>query len=276
MKNNNSQTQKTTQSIIKEINKVRRKAFEKTLPKGNTYEMAIAEEVKKLEKYLIFLENYIESISSTQKEIETEIEGIKNKTKQNLKKQQLIKKLWVLRYAFLHLWFFNIKVPKNQNELTENISLINRAFQNVKSTSDYLSWLKRGFIEYAGTNQLTTSNLKEFESHVMEKVSEKIPLIAFECTEGRLGGELHDFVIELLMTTVTQDKKVFETGKISVATDKEVGNINKVIEELKLSRKKAAKDFFEDLFDNGMKKSLKTVLFIILGIIILAFVIRVL
>jgi hypothetical protein len=237
---------------IKEVVNARRKAFEKTLPEGKTYEMAVKEEVKKLRGYLIFLENYIEAIFDTQKEIEAKIEQIKIKTKQNLKEEQLIKELWVLRYAFLHLWFFNVKPPKNKNELMENISLINRAFEDVKGTTDYLPWLKKGFIEYSGTDQLTIPNLKEFESHVMEKVSEKIPLIAFECTEGRLGGELHDFVIELLMITVMQDKELFETGNNSGTTE-EAGGIKKVIEELKLSRKKAAEDFFEDLLGDKVK-----------------------
>lgn len=212
-----------------------------------------SKEVEKLAKYLIFLKNYVEAIFNTQKEIETRIEQIKIKTKQNLKDEHLIKEIWILRYAFLYLWFFNIKPPKNQNELTENIDLINRAFEDVKGTTDYLPWITKGFVEYAGINQLTISNLEESKSHVMEKAAEKFPLIAFECTEGRLGGELHDFVIELLMTTITQDNKVFETGNYSDTTEKESGDIKKAIEELRLSRRSAAKDFFEDLAGDEVK-----------------------
>ncbi|MFH1335323.1 MAG: hypothetical protein ABII96_02305, partial [Candidatus Zixiibacteriota bacterium] len=99
-----------------------------------------------------------------------------------------------------------------------NIALITRAFQDVldnKGKSDYLPWLERGFVEYAGTNQLKYSNLKEFESHYPERWAEKIPLIVFECTEGRLGGELFESVLELIKTTIENDKKTFESyGKV--------------------------------------------------------------
>jgi len=55
------------------------------------------------------------------------------------------------------------------------------------------------------------------------------------------------------MTSVTQDKKIFETGNKDVVTEKENENIKKVIEELKLSREKAGKEWFEDLTGNELK-----------------------
>ena len=124
---------------IREINNARKKAFEKTLPKGKTYEMVVAEEVKKLEKYLIFLINYVQAISDSQKEIKAKIEKMKINTKQQLREEQLLKEIWILRYASLFMWFFCVKEPKNQAEVKENIALINRAFQSVKSVSDFLA-----------------------------------------------------------------------------------------------------------------------------------------
>ena len=94
---------------------------------------------------------------STEKEIEDKIKKIKDRTNQNLKDEQLVKELWILRYSALHIWFFNLKPPKNQNEVKENAILINRSFQSVlenNGRSDYLSWLNKGFVEYAGTNEL--------------------------------------------------------------------------------------------------------------------------
>lgn len=234
--------------IIKLFKKKNDKSPSKT-ELNNQLEMPTEKEMEKLGEYLIFIEKYIEAIYSTQNEIETKIEKIKTKTQQNLKEEQLIKELWVLRYALLHLWFFNLKPPKNQNELIENITLINHAFKQVKYATDFLPWLKKGFIEFSGTDQLTISNLKDFEQNVLDKVTEKISLIAFDCTEGRLGGELHDFIIELLMTTVEQDKKVFETGNNSVPTEDETSEIKKIIEEMSSSRKKASKEFFEELLN---------------------------
>jgi hypothetical protein len=199
---------------MKEVVNARRKEFEKTLPKGKTIEDAINEEVQGLKKYLIVLENYAQAILNTEKENETKIEQIEIHTKQHLKKEQLAKELWILRYAFLYLWFFNIKRPKDQKELVENIALITRAFQNVldnEDKADYLSWLTKGLAEYTGNNQLKFKDIKEFESHFTERVAEKIPLIAFECTEGRLAGEQYDCVIELIQTTIENDKKMFES-----------------------------------------------------------------
>jgi prefoldin subunit 5 len=235
--------------MAKEVVNARRKEFEKTLPKGKTIEDAINEEVQSLKKYLIFLKKYVGTIFNTQKEIKTKIEYIKNKTKQNIKEEQLVRDLWILRYTLLHLWFFNFKPPEDQNDLTANISLINRAFQDVKGTSDYLPWLTKGFVEYAGTNQLKYSDLKGFAPHVEEKISEKIPLIVFECTEGRLGGELHDFVMELIMTMVVQDKKAFELSDDISLTKEEVENIKNAIDKMKPT-KKDLEDFIDSISED--------------------------
>ena len=243
---------------MKEVVNARRKAFEKTLPAGETLKSTEKKIAKELEADMIFLENYIIALLNCQEEIDKKINKIKIKTKQYLDEEKLKKELWVLRYAFLHLWFFNMKPPKNQNELEVGMSLINHAFQDIKATSDYLPWLTKGFIEYSGTDQLKFSNLEELKTNITEKGLEKIPLIAFECTKGRLGGELHDFVIELIMTVIMQDKRIFETGDIGVTTMEEIENINSTLEELKLSREQAGKEFFEDLLsedslDNEMK-----------------------
>ncbi|MBU0999055.1 hypothetical protein KKG24_01975 [Patescibacteria group bacterium] len=198
--------------IIKSIKNVRLKAFEKRLPKGKTVEHAINEEIENLKKYMIFLENYIKSIFETEEFVEEKIELITTTTKQFLKKEYLAKELWILRFAFLHLWFFDIKPAKDQNELTENIKLITRAFQNIANRnekSDYLPWLTKGLSEYINVNALQYSDLRNLESNFTEKVAEKVALIAFESTEGRLAGEQYDFVVELIQTTIEDDKKCF-------------------------------------------------------------------
>lgn len=82
------------------------------------------------------------------------------------------------------------------------------------SKSDYMIWLEAGFVEYSRTKELKLSSLQETKSHILEKVSEKIPLIVFNATEGRLGGELHDGVMELIKATVEKDRRVFELDDI--------------------------------------------------------------
>lgn len=209
---------------------------------------AFAIEAEKLRKFYVFLKRYIEFLLSTEKEIEAKIKGIKESTSQNLKDEQLVKELWILRYSILHIWFFDLKPPKNQNEVKENITLINHAFQIVLENNgrfDCLSWLKKGLFEYAGTNEINFSNLNKINSHFTGKFAEKVPLIAFECTEGRLGGELHDFVIELIMTTIQKDQKAFVSSDDVSLTEEEVQNIKKTINEMKPTEKD-----FEDFIDS--------------------------
>jgi len=229
--------------IIKKITNARRKAFEKTLPKGKTVDDAINEEVAKLKKYVIFLENCIEFFFNTEKAIRIKINDIETKTNQEIKQEQLAKEIWILRYAFLYSLFFEIKTPKNENDTVENDKLINHALQNIlnkEGKNDYLPWLQDGlniFIDHP-------LNYNDFQSEFPEKIGEKIPLIAFECTGGRLGGESHDGILELIMTTIEKDKKFFLHGDIDALTGEETENVKKVIEDLRETREKAAKDFF--------------------------------
>jgi hypothetical protein len=236
---------------IREIESARKKKFEKTLPTGETFESVKKKMIKELQNYLIFLENYILNIFTADEGIETKIENIKIKTGQNIKKEQLIKELWILRYALLHLWFFEIVQPKSQNDLEAYISLINRALQDIKGTSDFLPWLAKGYVEYAGTSQLKFSDLNKLKPSIEGKMLEKIQKIAVECTEGRFGGELHDFVIELLMTTIAEDKETFGTGERKVISEEESKNIKKSIEEIKTEREKITEQFLDNLVDKN-------------------------
>ncbi len=202
--------------------------------------LVFAKEAEKLRKFYIFLKHYVEFLLSTDGDIAIKIKGIQEKTNQNLKDEQLKKELWVLRYAALHVMFFNFKAPKNQDEVKENLALINHAFQNILENcgkTSYLSWLKNGFAEYVGADELNFSNLESFKTHFPEKLAEKVTRVAFECTEGRLGGELHDFVIELMMATVQKDKKAFELEDDVSLTDEEVQNIRNTIDSMQLTEK---------------------------------------
>jgi len=235
--------------IIRKITNARRKAFEKTLPKGMTVEHVINEEVKKLKKYLIFLENCLDFIVNTETAVGYKINEIETNTKQDIDKERLTKEIWILRYTYLYFLFFEIKPPKNENEVVENDKLIAHALQNIlnkKGKDNYLTWIMEGFSIFSKTPEINYKNLKKFESHFAERVAERIPLIAFECTGGRLGGEQHDSILELIMTTIEKDKNFFHTGN-DILTEEEARDIKKVIGEMQLSREGAAKDFFHSL-----------------------------
>lgn len=188
-------------------------------------------------------------ILASEKEIEQKVKEIQVKTQQNLKEDQLFKELWVLRYVCLHIWFFDLKPPKNKTELADELLVINSALKSVLKENnklDYLPWLKNGLSEFAD-GELNFNNLKDFRKNFSDKLADKIPHIAFDCTEGRLGGELHDFVVELVMTTIQEDQKVFSMSDENSLTEEESQNIKNTITEMSEDRHKMAEDFMNSL-----------------------------
>lgn len=210
---------------------------------------------EELKPFFALFVHCFKSILASEKEIEQKIKEIQAKTQQNLKEDQLFKELWVLRYVCLHIWFFDLKPPKNKTELSDELLVINSALKSVLKENnklDYLPWLKNGLSEFSD-GELNFYNLKDFRKNFSDKLADKIPHIAFDCTEGRLGGELHDFVIELVMTTIQEYQKVFSMSDENTLAEEETQNIKNVIGELKTSREKAGKEFFEDLLGEDKK-----------------------
>jgi hypothetical protein len=204
-----------------------------------------AKTYEELKPYFALFVHYFKSVLGSEKEIEQKVKEIQTKTQQNLKEDQLFKELWILRYVCLHIWFFDLKPPKNKAELSDELLVINSALKSVlkeKNKSDYLPWLKNGLSEFAN-GELNFNSLKDFRKSFSDKLADRISHIAFECTEGRLGGELHDFVIELVMTTIQEDQKVFSMSDGNALTEEEAQNIKNTITEMSEARQKAAEDF---------------------------------
>ncbi len=213
----------------------------KVLDFATTYE--------ELKPYFALFVYYFKSVLDSEKEIEQKVREIQTKTQQNLKEDQLFKELWILRYVCLFVWFFDLKPPKNKTELSDELLVINSALKSVLKENnklDYLPWLKNGLSEFAD-GELTFNNLKGFRKNFSDKLADKIPHIAFDCTEGRLGGELHDFVIELVMTTIQEDQKVFSMSDENTLTEEEAQNIKSAIMEMSEDRHKTAEDFMNSL-----------------------------
>ena len=188
-------------------------------------------------------------ILASEKEIEQKVKEIQAKTQQNLKEDLLFKELWSLRYVCLHVWFFDLRPPKNKTELFDELLVINSALKSIlKETNklDYLAWLKNGSSGFTG-GELNFNNLKDFRKNFPDKLADKIPHIAFECTEGRLGGELHDFVIELVMRTIKEDQKVFNMSDLNTLTEEEIQDIKDTIAEISESRYETAEEFIKSI-----------------------------
>jgi len=206
-----------------------------------------AKTYEELKPFFALFVHCFKSMLDSEKEIKQKVKEIQTKTQQNLKEDQLFKELWILRYVCLHIWFFDLKLPKNKTELTDEFLVINSAFKSVlkeKNKSGYLAWLKDGLFEFAD-GELNFNNLKNFRKNFPDKLADKLPHIAFECTEGRLGGELHDFVIELIMTTIQEDQNVFSMSDNSTLTAEEAQNIKNTITEMSETRREVAENFFK-------------------------------
>jgi hypothetical protein len=204
---------------------------------------------EELKPFFALFVHYFKSVLDSEKEIELKVKKIQSKTQQNLKDDQLFKELWILRYVCSYIWFFELKPPKNQTEFSDELLVVNSALKSVlekENKLDYLSWLKVGLKEFTN-EELTFNNLKDFKENFSDRLAEKIPHIAFDCTEGRLGGELHDFVIELIMTTVQMDQKVFNMDDNNTLTEEESKHIKNTLAEISESRDEAAKDFMNSL-----------------------------
>lgn len=208
-----------------------------------------AKTYEELKPFFALFVHCFKYILASEKETEQKVKDIQTKTQQNLKEDQLFKELWVLRYVCLHIWFFDLKPPRNKTELSDELLVINSALKSVLKENnklDYLPWLKNGLSEFAG-GELNFNNLKDFRKNFSDKLADKIPHIAFDCTEGRLGSELHDFVIELVMTTIQEDQKVFSMSDKNTLTEKEAQNIKNTITEMSADRHKAAEDFMNSI-----------------------------
>ena len=211
---------------------------EKALNFSKTYE--------ELKPFFALFVHYFKVLFDSEEKIVAQMKDIQSKTKQDLNEEQLLRELRALRYVSSHIWFLNLRPPMNKTDLDDELLAVDSALKSVleaRNKLDYLSWLKKALAEYSNSNELNFKNLQYFKDNYPEKLSEKITQIPFDVTGGRLGGELHDFVVELLMTTIMQDKKVFLLDSDAVSAD-EIRDIKNAIGELQTSRKKAAEDFF--------------------------------
>jgi hypothetical protein len=214
--------------------------------------MAFSKEYEKVKKLANYLNHCINQLALNEPKIEAAIEEMKSKTNQEVDKEKLLKEILIVRYSSLFVFFFDFNFPKSQKDLEMYLKLFEHCFEStlaLHGKTNYLSWLKMGFAEYAGTDKFEINSLKSVKSSFMQKIAEKIPSIAFDCTGGRLGGELHDSIIELIMTTVQRDQKIFSLSDNTTLTSEETENIKSTIEESGEQSKKAGEEFINELLN---------------------------
>jgi len=201
---------------------------EKTLAFSKTYE--------ELEPFFAHFLHCFKSIFDSEKEIRTKLKEIQTKTQQAVKKEEFIREFLTLRYVSSHAWLFDLKPPQNQEDLSDELLVIGGALKSVlkeRNKLNYISWLQEGLSEYVSAKELNFDNLEGFKESFPDKLAEKMTRIPFDTTGGRLGGELHDFLTELIMTTFTKDQKIFNLDENVSLSKEETDNIKKTIEQSK-------------------------------------------
>lgn len=199
-------------NIIESIERARRKAFKNTLPKGKTVEDAIEEEAKKMGAYYQYLLLCFKYIHKTEVEIKKKIEYLRKATNQNILDEMLLKELWILRYAYLIFIFTGISNPKKDVEVQTDLKLADKALEDVLKENEQhnnLKWLREGITDFLGGPEIDLQSFKKFRANFASEMSGIITHAAFNCTEGRLGGELHDGIIDLMQSTIETDKEYF-------------------------------------------------------------------
>lgn len=189
---------------------------------------------EKLKPFFALLVHCLKHIEKSEDQIQEKIERIKRKTGQDINQDLLQKELWVFRYACLHMWYFDLLMPKNETELSDQLLVINSALKSVLTESsklEYSLWLKEGFNKYSH-GDLDIKKLEIFMREFSSNVSDVVTRTAFESTGGRLAGELHSFVIELFMTTMQLDKKVFHMNEGTELNELEDLDIKNLLTDL--------------------------------------------
>jgi hypothetical protein len=201
------------------------------------------------EKVLVFSKTYnelkpfytlilhcLKYVFDSETEIRTKLKEIQDKTQQNLEEDEFMKEFLVLRYVSLYAWFFDINPPKNQEDLHNILLAINSALKcvlNDRNKLDYVKWLKDGFSDWIGVNGLDFKNLDDFKESFPNKLAERTTHILFNRTGGRMGGDLCDFITELIMTTLVKDRKVFNLDDDKNLSNEENNSIKDTIKKSK-------------------------------------------
>jgi len=201
------------------------------IPLNNIYE--ISEELK---KYLSFLVIYFGNILKNPDEFEEKVKQIESRTSQNLNRKLFVSNFWILRFSFPFIWFCDIKIPDSQDAFGDNMVTYMHALKIAlarNSRQNWLPWITKGFDNYINSDKGSFTNFDQLNESFTERVGVNIPRLVFDCTEVRLGGNLHDSLTELLMTTIMEDQKAFNMEGIKKLTSQERDDIKKIIEDMK-------------------------------------------
>jgi hypothetical protein len=218
---------------------------------GSTVTVETAQEALELYRCLsviyLFLKRYILGLIDSEGEILQAIEELKTRTKQEVDVARLMQDLTAIRFAFLHSWLFQIKPANNQVDTDENLSLINHAVRAafaIRGRSDDVERVEdsiKGYLDISNDQEITANMFED--SRFAERVGAEIPTAVFNVTGGRLGGELYEGLLRLIMETVELDKKSFTLDSERSLTPEESANLDDMISKTRLPKEVSLDEF---------------------------------
>jgi hypothetical protein len=195
----------SVEELIKKIESARIAAFENTLPSGVTYESVKNDLMKRYQANIDWLSFCFDYILNNQVSLDEKINKIKTDYEVNILEDLLSKEVLIMRCAFLYTWFIKSEPAKDDKDISINLKLYHRALQRIlkiHNRAQDMTWITEEVDKYIGVGEF---DFEQFTSYVGEKMA----TIAFEATEGRLAGDIYDAVVELIQSTVMEDKSVF-------------------------------------------------------------------
>lgn len=176
--------------------------------------------------------------------IKEQVEHLAIKTGQKVDLDKFISMLRGLRYAFLLNTFYEFLSPEKDFTEREIAFIFYSALKrNVENPAEIFEIMSKLF----GYDPLAQENLKKFTEEFTDRASEAIPHLIFDVTGGRLWGELHDGLLQIVMQTIELDKKKFINASNEPMTEGEYEKVRTAVSKINLDNR-TPEEIFNDIF----------------------------
>lgn len=214
---------------------------------------------RQLVGYCAFLLRNFSRILKTEDQIKAEIECLPHPEGRIFNKELVTSELKEVRFIFQFIWFLELLMPTHQEELNDLAFTLDYALKESLERANKINQLQQLVAKIQScidVNSIQIARLSNYLKAANETVAEKMSRITFDSTGGTFGGEPYDSILELIMTTVARDNKIFKLDDSTNLSEAEVENIKTSMKEMKQSSERAVTEFFEDL-DGSNKDKIK-------------------
>jgi hypothetical protein len=204
----------------------------------------------KLRSFWGFLSNHVEYLIKTEKSIKDGIPELAETYNQPILEEQFTKELWINSYINVHKWFFDLMEPQNNEELALTLDVVSGVFERTlekHDKKDYMLWLNNGLNNFYGKDKLIFNDPKLLDTLYTEQLAKRFTTIAYEVTEGRLGGKLYEGVLTSIMLLMKVERKQFLLEEDLSLSEEDIEEIGDIIDSMKLSQEDVNEAFISTI-----------------------------